>query len=227
MHSMKNKRFKEKVWIHFASRVFATYYLPMCRTIRKKVIHLEKYDKPHINAIWHGLQYSWLGIERSQRYKFNILVSPSNDGECIAKVCHWLGFSLIRGSVKRQGVSAVRNILRALKKGESVGYTVDGPKGPIYEVKEGVIKIAQMAQVPIIPSNVASDKGLEFNSWDKYTLPHWFAKSVMVYGEPIFIPKDATEDELEEYRLQLQEKLFELKAMAKEEFKKEYNREGF
>lgn len=225
MHSMKDKRLKEQLWIHIVSRAFAFHILPMDKTLKRKKIYLEKYDKPCINAIWHGLQYAWLGQE--DRKNFNILVSPSNDGECIAKVCDWLGFSLIRGSMKRQGLSAVRNILRVLKKGQSVGYTVDGPKGPIYEVKDGLIKMAQMSQKPIVPSNAVVDRAWVFNSWDKYNMPKIFAKSVIIYGEPIFVPKDLSDEEFEEYRLKVQNKLFELKELAKEEFKKEYNKEGF
>ena len=104
---------------------------------------------PVIYAIWHGWQYGVLAIH--PRKKLNLLVSKSNDGEIIGRISRGLGYSLIRGSKGRGGEEALKGILKALKSGQNVGYTVDGPKGPIFNVKDGIIKIARRAQVPIVP----------------------------------------------------------------------------
>jgi len=216
----KDKEFLEKIKINFISKIFSLYFLPADKSLKFKKIHLKKYDGPAIYAIWHANQYAYMAKEHSERQKFNLLISPSNDGDMIAQVCHKMNFSLIRGSTKREGTFAIRKMAKRLKAGESIAFTVDGPKGPKQIVKEGLIKIAQMTQVPIIPTMPATKHKFIFNSWDKYELPHWFSRSVVVYGEPIFVPKDATKDDIENYRVIMENKLFELKNLAEEELKK-------
>jgi lysophospholipid acyltransferase (LPLAT)-like uncharacterized protein len=174
----KDKYFFETFQINFISKVFSSYILPLDKSLKFKKIYLEKYDGPAVYAIWHANQYIYLAKDRPQRQKFNLLISPSNDGDMIAKVCHQMNFSLIRGSTKREGVFAIRKMIQRLKNEESIAFTVDGPKGPRQKVKEGLIKIAQMAQVPIIPTMPATKYKFTFNSWDKYELPYWFSPSV-------------------------------------------------
>lgn len=216
----KDKEFFEKIKINFISFFFSSYLLPMDKSLKFKKIYLEKYDGPAIYAIWHANQYVYVAKEYSERQKFNLLISPSNDGDMIAKSCHLMNFSLIRGSTNREGVFAIRKMVQRLKNSESVAFTIDGPKGPRQKVKEGLVKIAQMAQVPIIPTMPATKHKFIFNSWDKYELPCWFSRSVAVYGEPIFVPKKATKDDIENYRVIIENKLFELKNLAEEELKK-------
>ncbi len=216
----KDKYFIETLKINFISNFFSSYILPLDKSLKFKKIYLQKYDGPAIYAIWHANQYVYLAKDHLQRQKFNLLISPSNDGDMIAKVCHQMNFSLIRGSTKREGVFAIRKMVQRLKHEESIAFTIDGPKGPRQKVKEGLIKIAQMAQVPIIPTMPATKHKFIFNSWDKYELPFWFSSSVAIYGEPIFVPKDATNDDIENYRVIIENKLFELKKTAEEELKK-------
>jgi hypothetical protein len=37
----------------------------------------------------------------------------------------------------------------------------------------------------------------EFNSWDKFKIPKPFAKIVVCYAEPILVPKESTEEDIE------------------------------
>ena len=219
-HVSITKNLGEIIKINLISAIFSSYILPLDKTLKFKKIFQKKYDGPAIYAIWHANQYVYLAEEHKTRPNFTLLISPSNDGDMIAKVCHQMNFSLIRGSTKRQGVLAVRDMIKAIKRGSSVAFTVDGPKGPVFEVKEGLIRLAQMAQVPIIPTMPATTHKFTFNSWDKYEVPMWFSRSVAVYGEPILVPKDATDSDLENYRVIIEKKMFELKTLAEDELKK-------
>jgi len=219
-HFSIDKNLLETIKINFVSALFSSYILPLDKFLKFKKIYLQKYDKPAIYAIWHANQYVYLAEDNFSRPTFNLLISPSNDGDMIAKVCNQMNFSLIRGSTKRQGMLAIRSMIKAIKKGSSVAFTVDGPKGPRQQVKEGLIKIAQIAKVPIIPTMPATKHKFTFNSWDKYELPHWFSRSVAVYGEPIFIPENVTNDDIENYRVIIEKKLVELKNIAESELKK-------
>ncbi len=219
-HFSIDKKISEIIKINLISGIFSTYILPLDKSMRFKKIFLAKYDKPAIYAIWHAQQYLYLAEEREKRPAFTLLISPSNDGDMIAKVCSQMNFSLIRGSTNRQGVLAVRDMIKALKRGSNVAFTVDGPKGPIYEVKEGLIRLAKMAKVPIIPVMGATKHKFIFNSWDKYEVPYWFSRAIAIYGEPVFVPKDTTDDDLENYRVIIEKKMFELKNLAEDELKK-------
>ena len=165
---------------------------------------------PAIYAIWHGWQYNLGGIP--DRDKLNILISQSNDGEIIARIVKSMGFSTIRGSMGRGGLKATREILKALKNGKNIAYTVDGPKGPAFKVKEGIIKIAQMSGRPIIPVFGDADWSVEINTWDKYQLFLPFARLPLVFGNPIYVPKN--DEDVEKYRLEVETQLLMFKNEA-------------
>ncbi len=173
-----------------------------------KNINYNEQKKSAVFAVWHGWQYGLLAVPN--RNNLHLLISPSLDGEIIARVTEKLGFSTIRGSMKRDGTKALREILKTLKANKAIAYTVDGPKGPICKVKEGIIKIAQMSQKPIIPLVSKVNWKIQINSWDKYKIPLPFATATNYYGEPIYIPRHISDKEIETYRLNLENELFRL-----------------
>ena len=71
------------------------------------------------------------------RPPFKMVISHHQDGELIAQTIGMLGFGSIGGSSSRGGVGAVRAMLRALKAGECVGVTPDGPRGPRMQAAQG------------------------------------------------------------------------------------------
>lgn len=212
---MGQKKLSEKIKISLITNVFASYILPMSDSLRWEIIHKSNYEGSAIFAIWHGHQFVNLSIPKKDRGNHNLLISPSNDGDSIANVSKMLGFSLIRGSIKRRGTEAAREIISTLENGANVSYTIDGPKGPIYKVKPGIIRLAQMAKVPIIPLQAEVTGRFEIPSWDKYEVPHFFAKGIAIYGEPIFVPEELTPEEIKNYQELIEQKLFELKDEAK------------
>ncbi len=169
-------------------------------------------DQPAIYAIWHGMQYCLGGIP--DRKNVYILISKSRDGEIIAYTVKKIGFSTVRGSMGRGGTKATLEIIRILGEGKNVAYTVDGPKGPGHKAKIGVVRIAQMSGKPIIPVNSNSTFRYIFSSWDQYQIPLPFSKMPLVFGDPIYVPGDASDEELEQYRLKVENELFRLREEA-------------
>lgn len=203
---------KEKVKISTLSTLaFGAIYV-LENSYRFNNIHYTRPTKPVIYAVWHGWQYGLLGLP--DREKIHLLVSKSNDGEIISRTTNLLGYPTIRGSQGRGGTEALRTIVKTLKKGDNIAYTVDGPRGPIKQVKQGVIRIAQMSQVPILPLVPATKYKLIANSWDRYVMPFFLSKVKTVFGKPIHVPKELSDEEVEQYRLNLENTLLRLEIEA-------------
>ncbi len=87
-------------------------------------------------------------------------------------------------------------------------------------MKEGIINIAKLSQVPIVPMVWYSPSKwlLEFDTWDKFRFPFLGVKTIAVYGEPIYVKSDCSPEEAEEYRLNVENKLKDLYKYAQENF---------
>ncbi len=105
-----------------------------------------------------------------------IIISQSKDGEIISLVVRKLGYVPLRGSSTRGGGRALAGVIRMLKAKGIVAITPDGPKGPLYSVKEGVVSAANICSVPIIPISVTASPKILLKSWDKMVIPMPFAK---------------------------------------------------
>ncbi len=197
--------------IKLLSNIAFSYLHQLDIHAKKYLVNFKPENKPVIYAMWHGYQWGLGVFPKEFRKDINILISPSNDGEMIARVCHLLGFSLIRGSHQREGEKALREIISATKEGKNIAFMVDGPIGPKQKVKKGIIKIAKMTQVPIVPIIPYTSTKICFNSWDNYQVPtNIWAKGSMIFGDPIYVDSDADEQMEKECRLKLENYMFEL-----------------
>ena len=175
---------------------------------------------PCLYAMWHAHQFCIHGI--NNRNKLHVLISRSRDGEIIADVVERWGFKTIRGSKGKKGaVEASMQMISILKSGENCAMMVDGPKGPPRIVKDGVIKIARLAGVPIVPIYWYSNNFTfaSFHSWDKMRSPVLATNLINLYGEPIFISPD--EDD-ESARIRVQRSLEDLEKKAPAAFDEVY-----
>ncbi len=176
--------------------------------------------EPCIYAMWHAHQCCIHGLKN--RAKTNVLISRSKDGEVIAQVVGKWGFKLIRGSKGKKGaVEASMQMIEALKNGENCAMMIDGPRGPAKIAKDGVIKIARLAGVPIVPIYWYSSN---FNfaklpSWDGLRMPILDVRLINLYGAPIYAGENETDEEV---RQKLQASLEDLERRAPEEYKKVY-----
>jgi lysophospholipid acyltransferase (LPLAT)-like uncharacterized protein len=198
----------------FCVFVCIIYFGLLDLTLRRECKNYRKPEKPTIFAVWHGIQNGIGFFPREDRAKINILISKSNDGEIANRICRFINFQTIRGSHKRDGAKALRDIIRALKRGESIMYTVDGPRGPKHEVKGGIIKIAQMSGAVVVPITIEIRPAIKAKSWDDYELPLPFGSFFAVMGDEIQIPAKLSEEEHEKYRKQIEDELFKLKEIA-------------
>ena len=167
-------------------------------------------EKPLCIAVfWHDrillTTYFW----RFSNYA--AMVSESFDGEYIARTSQRFGHGMARGSSTRSGTKALRKMKNLLEKEKfSLTLTIDGPKGPRYEVKSGAILLAKITGVPIVPILVQPKKFWTIGSWDKLQIPKPFTKTKVFVSEPIFVAPGTEKDDLEKARSEVQRKLDEL-----------------
>ena len=157
--------------------------------------------KPCVYVMWHGNQFCVHGIP--ERDKLHVLISTSLDGDIVAGACEFFGYKTCRGSTNRKGaVSGTLKMLEILKAGENLAIMVDGPRGPLHDVKHGAIMIAREAKVPIVPVSWYSDERtfLKFRSWDRMTTPLGPCKILNTYGEPIYTEGKTDEQVAEEIK---------------------------
>ena len=119
--------------------------------------HLAKAYEEHgqaILAFWHNRLLLLPFIYRYRMHLKNIvvMVSRSRDGEFVANFLDRFGFHTIRGSSSKGGGQTFTQAIKMARKGYDIAITPDGPRGPRYQVQPGVIKLAQMTSLPIVPA---------------------------------------------------------------------------
>lgn len=187
--------------------------------IQEYFTHVKGWNDPKITpciyAMWHANQFAVYGLENKEN--INILISNSIDGEIVARACKKFGFKLVRGSSGKKGaVESTMQMISGLKNGENVAIMIDGPSGPLYKVKNGVIKLAQKTGAPIIPVHWYSPQKtfIKLPSWDKMTTPLGDCNLLNTYGTPIYVSENATEDEINAAKENLKEQLFHLEKIT-------------
>ena len=193
---------------------FLFYFITslICKSIRWKYLveneksNILKNDQEYIFCCWHNRLF--LGPHLLPRNRIiNALQSSHSDGMITSLAFEYLCMKVILGSSKKGGMQAFRNMVKCRQLGESVAITPDGPKGPKETVKEGIIKLAQITQKPIIPLVWSTNKYKAFNSWDNFVVPFPFSKGVYSFGNPIYVKKKINDEESEKARKNLENEI--------------------
>lgn len=175
------------------------------------LFHIWDSGKSFILALWHDELFPAIfAPKRIGNFSLITMASQSSDGEFISVVLKRLGYEVARGSSSRGGQKALLHIAHVMQKKKICpAITVDGPRGPRHQVKDGAIFLAQRTNVPIIPMRCyVSWKKVFSKSWDKFQLPLPFSKVKVIFGEPIYVPRDPLRGkQLESFRLHLQNAL--------------------
>lgn len=177
-------------------------------------------DKPFIVAFWHGQMLIIIDCWRCEK-PISMLISQNIDGEMIAQTLARLDIGAVRGSSDKAGKdkggrAALRGMLKMLKDGDSIGITPDGPRGPGMQSKEGLIVLARLSGVPILPVAGASNRAKIMNSWDRFALHLPFSRGVIKWGEPLHVARDADADAMEATRAELDSVLQALSAETRQ-----------
>lgn len=123
-----------------------------------------------------------------------LLISTSKDGEIMSQVAQRFGYYPVRGSSSKKAVSGLLAAIKMVKQGYGFATAVDGPRGPIYKVKDGIPLICKKTQVPILPVRVYPDRFKMFEkSWNKAKFPLPFSRIDMIVGKIQIYDKESLE----------------------------------
>lgn len=162
---------------------------------------------PVIFCLWHNRLAISMIVHRRYPRKLAALVSASKDGALLAAVLGRFGVEQIRGSSSRRGPQALLELTSHAKRGYDLAVTPDGPKGPRYVVQQGVIALAQITGLPIIPVTCNTHPKICLKSWDRFQIPLPFSRCEFILNEPIFVPREADQSGREECRSELEARL--------------------
>jgi hypothetical protein len=155
-----------------------------------------------IFAFWHARLLPLVFTHR--RRAIAVLISRHRDGELIARIIERLGYVTGRGSSTRGGEEGIRDMLRHAEDGRMLALTPDGPRGPAERVKPGLVYLASRTGYPVLPIAAAASREWVFDSWDRFRVPHPFARVVVAYGPPITVPPRLADDEIEAWRVRIE-----------------------
>jgi len=143
------------------------------------------------------------------------LISLSKDGEYFVRALKFFRPFVIRGSSTRGGSAAFKALVRRIKEGMDCIITPDGPRGPRYVVQPGIIALARLTGVPIIPVSYWSSRSRTLRTWDGFIVTLPFGTTTYVFGNPLYCPANATESEMAALADSLREALLGASRSAK------------
>src|SRR6266853_2583185 len=171
-----------------------------------------------ILAFWHG-RLLMIPMAWQRLAPMHMLISAHRDGRIIADAVTYFGVGSIAGSTRRGGSSALRLMLKRLNAGECVGITPDGPRGPAMQATSGIVNLARLAGVPIVPIAFATSRRRVLPSWDRFHLALPFGRGAFLWGEPIEIARELDPAGLERARLLVEDRMNELAREAERRVK--------
>lgn len=156
-------------------------------------------------VLWHGRML--MPIFHRRNCGCIAMVSEHQDGELIARIIHKIGYDTSRGSSTRGGARAFVEMVKKLREGGEGAMLPDGPKGPRHCFKPGTMLLAQRAQIPMLHITFGSYPAWTFRSWDRFTVPKPFSKTILLISEPIWVDKGLKGAEFEALRRKVENRM--------------------
>ncbi len=200
--------------------LFGLVYL-WCMTLRSKNMneeeenHFKNLTGPYILTLWHGrIFYLFYYLRRHPDYF--LLISPSEDGDLLARLARLMGYSVIRGSTYKKAVSAARSLIKVLRRNQRIIIIADGSRGPRCVAQPGSVQLAGITGTPIFPMTFGAKNKVVLNSWDQFIIPLPFTRCTLNFSSPISLPPKSSEQIIEEKRLELENALNRISKASEE-----------
>ena len=177
--------------------------------------------QPFIVGVWHGQHILLPALPFG--FKACAMISRNFDGEITARIVEYFGSRTIRASggrdpkntLKKGGISGFLDMMNALENGDNVIQTADIPRGAARKAGMGIINLAHRSGSPIVILAVASSRRKVFErSWDRTTFNLPFGRIAVCGSDPIHVPHNADDKELERCRVLLENELTRITVRA-------------
>ena len=179
-----------KYKLHFNSKEDEEYFYKCFN--EKQPTHESKY----LLAFFHQDELCLLNFFRNRN--MSVLISISKDGEIMNNASKWLGYRPVRGSSSKKAVSGLIAAIKKVKTGFKMAFAVDGPRGPIYKVKDGICAVAKKTETNIIPVRaIASNAKIFEKSWNKAKFPTPFSRIDLHFAPAKIYAKEELETTLQ------------------------------
>ncbi len=197
------------VWL-----ISSTGYLAIraiCSTVRWQVEGMEHYrgilesGRRVIYVFWHGRIL--LGTYYWRNRGIVVMTSRSREGDYIARLIQLFGYGSARGSSSRGSRGALVEMIRELRRNSDVAFSIDGPRGPRYVAKPGAAWLASRTGHAVMPFNISCKNRWVLSSWDRFQIPKPFTEALLLIGEPVYVHRDATEQDLDAAQQRIQDSL--------------------
>ena len=169
-------------------------------------------NERYIGALWHNrlLLLPFVVRRFLPQRQGAALISTSRDGALLADLVERFGFEVVRGSSSRKGAAAIRQLADIIAKGKDAVITPDGPRGPAYELGQGIVFLAQLSGAAVIPINMEFLSCWRVKSWDRFILPKPFSRVRVIFGKPLVVAPTSSDEDFERERQRLQEAMMQL-----------------
>jgi lysophospholipid acyltransferase (LPLAT)-like uncharacterized protein len=167
---------------------------------------MENFDN-YIVAHFHQDEIALVNTRKNSN--FIVMTSKSTDGEMMTRFLRLLGYRCIRGSSKKSGDKALIEMIHTLRSEKlNAVVAVDGPKGPIYKVKQGILILSKQTGLPILPVVVDIDKAFCISkSWNKALIPKPFSTVNIRFGKLIKVPNKSEKNDIDLISQRLEKEL--------------------
>lgn len=188
-------------------------YIRLVMLTSRKKRYVEEGAQPYLRgdgnaifAFWHG-RMMMLPAFCPPRPLMRVLISFHRDGLLISRVIGHFGQATVSGSSSKGGASAVKEIVRALKEGDNISITPDGPRGPSQVAEMGIVSVARLSGLPVLPVTFSSTRHIRFKSWDRFMLALPFGRIVFCVGQPIVVSRESDEHAQEQARRMIEQEM--------------------
>jgi lysophospholipid acyltransferase (LPLAT)-like uncharacterized protein len=162
-----------------------------------------------IFTFWHGRIFPATYYWRNRGIV--VMTSMNLDGEAVAQCIQKFGYGAARGSSSRGGLRALAEMIRLVRQGCDTAFTIDGPRGPRYVAKQGPVLLALKTGAAIFCFHIAMQRRIQLNSWDHFQIPLPFSRAIVLQAAPIWVPAEASEDQLRSLHEEMQRTLDDLR----------------
>jgi len=171
----------------------------------------EDFEGPAIFIFWH--EYIPCPVYLRPHCNVAMLVSRHRDAEWLSQAARLMGFDTVRGSTKRGGDAALRELSR---RGHvmNLGITPDGPRGPRRRLAAGSIYLSSKMGIPLVPFGIGYHKPWRMPTWDRFAVPRPYSRARLIVGPRVQIPPNLNREEIERHREHAERLLNRLTAEA-------------